>query len=118
MLRIEAFKLISLAAVLSVFSMPLQAYEYVEKMNITNVGVSNTSNTFVVYVDREVPGSVCSETKRFKFSLDDEDATDIVVTLATSAFIANKPVQFQYDVGESNCLSKGQSAGFVKLFHD
>ena len=98
-------------------SVSISAYDKVEKMNITNIAVSNRSDTFVAYVDRHIPDSICEENNRFKFDIEDS-ATSIVVALLTSAFVAKKPVQFYYDKGVEHCLKKGQSAGFVKVFDD
>lgn len=90
------------------------AYDEYETMSIENIAVSNVSNTFVAHVDSELSNSTCSESKRFKWKLD-EGSTNAIIAIVTSAFMAGKKVQFQYNTGNDNCVSNGQTSGYIKV---
>jgi hypothetical protein len=94
---------------------PGSDYAYVmESLTITNLALSTTSKTFMFYVDMPLDGSTCTDTKRFKISLDDPEAS-ATISLMTAAFLANKKITVYYNVGDAECVSKGQRPGYIRI---
>ena len=110
-------KVVLMLSVFGFLSTSVSAYDKVEAMFIDKIGVSNQSDVFVVYTEQSIPDTSCKKSNEFKFKIND-DATKIIVSLATTALIAQKPVQFSYDLGSRKCLDNAQSAGFVKVLNE
>ena len=110
-------KVVLMLSVFGFLSTSVSAYDKVETIIIDQIGVSNQSDVFVVYASHPIPETSCKKNNEFKFKIN-EDATKIIVSLATTALITQKPVQFSYDLGPKKCLGGAQSAGFVKVLNE